>query len=75
MVKSVSIEQDSESKSIVKESSGEYNWINPNRAATDEEIDLMLNECEAEYIAGKCLSIEEAKKKTLNDIREWKKQK
>ena len=49
---------------VVHEPAGAYNWINPSRPATDEEIDAMLDECEAQIKSGNVLSIHEAEEKT-----------
>ncbi len=49
---------------------GKFNWISPSRPATDEELEQMLAECEASAL----LSAEEARKKTLREIKEWRKQ-
>lgn len=69
LVKSVTLVSPETNTSVVNESSEAYNWINPSRPATDEEIDLMLDECEASPE----LTSEEAKALTLKEIREWKK--
>jgi hypothetical protein len=53
-------------KSLSKE-----DWIMPGRPATDEEIEQMLDECEASPE----LTLEKAKALTLKEIREWKKSK
>ena len=46
-------------------------WILPGRPATDEEIEQMLDECEASPE----LTLKKAKALTLKEIREWKKSK
>lgn len=69
LVKSVTLVSSEVNASVVNEPATSYNWINPSRPATDEEIELMLNECEASPE----LTLEEAKALTLKEIREWKK--
>ena len=54
--------------SIGHPANGKYNWINPSRPATDEEIEQMLKECENSSL----LSSKEAKKQTLNELKEWR---
>lgn len=44
-----------------------YNWTNPSRPATDEEIELMLDECEAQ----EGIPSREARKQTMKELREW----
>ncbi len=45
-VKSVFIEPNAVSTHIVSEPAVEYNWTNPSRPATDEEIDQLIIEME-----------------------------
>ncbi len=45
----------------------EYNWINPSRPATDEEIDAMLDACEN----SPGLTTAEAKAETYKLLDEW----
>ena len=68
IVKSVSIEPDVESSAngVVSEPLSEYNWTNPSRPATDEEIEQMLDECEK----SEGYPIEEARKMTKQWIKE-----
>lgn len=68
LVKSVTIfSPETKATSVVNESSEVYNWINPSRPATDEEIDLMLDECEASPE----LTLEEAKALTMKKLDAW----
>ncbi len=52
----------------------EYDWINPSRPATEEECEQMIAECESEYLAGSFLSIDEARKLTLDELAKWRKE-
>jgi len=52
---------------VVSEPEGEYNWTNPSRPATDEEIDKMLDECET----GAGVSSKEARRQTMKYLKEW----
>lgn len=74
-VKSVFIEPnvDSPARSEVNEPVAEYNWTNPSRPATDEEIEKMLNECEAEEKAGKYFTSGQVKQNVTNRLKEWRK--
>lgn len=45
-----------------------YDWINPSRPATDDEIAQMLKECEKSPL----LSSKEAKKFTMKELKEWR---
>lgn len=47
-----------------------YNWVNPSRKATDEEIEQMLDECEN----SPTLSAEEARQYLSERIATWKEQ-
>ena len=47
LVKSVTLASSESNAKLVNEPSETYNWINPTRVATDEEIEQMLDECEA----------------------------
>lgn len=71
IVKSVSVKPDVKKANLVKESESEYNWTNPSRPATDEEIEQMLDECEK----GPFLSSGEARKLTRKELSEWRKKK
>jgi len=46
----------------------EYNWINPSRLATDEEIEQMLDECEKSPL----LTSKEARELTRKKLKEWR---
>ena len=48
-------------------------WVRPGRPATDEEIEKMLDECEAEFEAGLGFTLEEARALTKKKIASWKK--
>jgi lipocalin len=72
-VKSVFIEPKDDSTHVVNEPDAEYNWINPSRPATDEEIEKMLDECEAEEKAGKYFTPEQVKQNVTNRLKEWRK--
>lgn len=67
-VKKVVVEKPSSEEMRVEEPSAAYNWTNPSRPATDEEIERMLDECEN----SPTLTAEEAKEATLNEIRKWR---
>lgn len=63
------------SVTLEKESKGEYNWINPSRPATEEEIEQMLAEGDAEYKSGMFSTSDTALKESSEIIRQWKKKK
>lgn len=63
------------SVTMEKEISGEYDWINPSRPATDEEIEQMLAEGDAEYKAGSFSNSEQALKESSEIVKQWKKKK
>lgn len=42
-------------------------WVRPGRPAAEEEIEQMLDECEAE----EGIPAKEARKQTLKELREW----
>jgi|ERR1035437_6415655 hypothetical protein len=46
-----------------------YNWTNPSRPATDEEIDAMLDACEK----SPSFTTEEVKNFVNEELREWRK--
>jgi hypothetical protein len=69
LVKSVKIEPETDPVNIVNEPTGEYDWTNPSRPATDEEFEQMINECEA----SPSLTAKEAKALTIKEIKEWRK--
>lgn len=46
----------------------DFNWINPQRAATDEEVEQMLEECDKSSL----LSSKEARKHTMKELEEWR---
>lgn len=73
LVKSVTLASPETNTSVVNESSEPYNWIDPSRPATDEEIEQMLDECERQYANGEFLTFEDAKSLTKKKIAEWKK--
>jgi hypothetical protein len=50
-------------------------WALPGRPATDEEIEKMLDEAEAEFEAGLGIPLEKAKALTMKKIKAWKKAK
>jgi len=52
----------------------EYDWINPRRLATEEECEQMIAECETEYNAGEFITLDEAKKQTLEELSKWRKE-
>lgn len=54
----------------VQEAKEKYNWTNPTRPATDEEIDEMLDRCER----SPSMTLEEAKSHTLKLLNKWSKQ-
>ena len=74
-VKSVTREKipSADAANIVNEPATEYNWINPSRPATDEEIEQMLDECDRQYANGEFLTLEDSKSLTKKKIAEWKK--
>ncbi|MBI3500770.1 MAG: hypothetical protein HY063_03165 [Bacteroidetes bacterium] len=67
LVKSITPVADETKTGVVNEPAEEYNWINPDRPATEEEIEKMLEECEAE----EGIPAKEAREKTLKELREW----
>ena len=78
MVKSVTLRRDESTRpndspdgretGVANEPAEEYNWINPSRPATDEEIEQMLNECEKSPL----LSSKEAKERSMKKLKEWR---
>lgn len=58
-------------KSVIPENK-QYDWTNPSRPATDDEFEQMCREMDAEEEAGLGMSTEDAKRKTMNKIKEWK---
>lgn len=50
-----------------------YNWIVPDRPATEKEIDRLIADMEVEEANGEYYSVEEAKEKTLLKLEEWQK--
>ena len=58
----------------VKLEGKEYDWINPSRPATEEECEQMIAECESEYLAGSFISIDEARKLTMDELAKWRKE-
>lgn len=48
-------------------------WVRPGRPATEEEIEKMLDEAEAEFEAGLGLPLEKARALTKKKIAAWKK--
>jgi hypothetical protein len=72
IVQSVSVKGDIEKEPRVlgvKESKLKYNWTNPSRPATNEEIEQMLDECEK----SKEYTVEEARRLTKKKISAWRK--
>ena len=72
LVKSITLSSDEGKTNVLNEPAGEYNWINPARPATEEEIEQMLDECEndtGEY------SSEEVMKGVKDRLSEWRKNK
>ncbi|MGP8213929.1 MAG: hypothetical protein ACLQQ4_00055 [Bacteroidia bacterium] len=67
LVKSITLTSDETQTGKVNEPEGEYNWINPSRPATDEEIEKMLDECEN----GPSFTTGEAKAGTYKLLDEW----
>lgn len=57
-----------ECSSIAKEPVEEYDWINPSRPATEEEIEQMLDECEKSPL----LTSKEARELTQKKLKDWK---
>jgi uncharacterized protein involved in tolerance to divalent cations len=55
------------SVSIDPEVQKEYKWTNPLRPATDEEFELMIQECEEE----ENLTLEQSKKLSAKKIKKW----
>ncbi|PKP45183.1 MAG: hypothetical protein CVT95_09350 [Bacteroidetes bacterium HGW-Bacteroidetes-12] len=70
LVKSVTLLSPETATDVVNEPAELYNWINPSRLATEEEIDLMLDECEN----SPRLTTEEAKSETYKLLDEWQQQ-
>lgn len=71
LVKSVTLVSSEVNAGVVNEPATSYNWINPSRPATDEEIELMLNECEASssYTSDEVMDFVKA------ELKEWRKKK
>ncbi|MFH1319585.1 MAG: hypothetical protein ABII90_02900 [Bacteroidota bacterium] len=67
LVRTVVIEKKGDKIETVQEPAEEYNWINPSRPATDEEIEQMLTECEK----GKGIPSEVSRTKNLKKFKEW----
>jgi|GEM_PF-3824653 len=65
-------------ESVTAANSEAYDWINPLRPATDEEIQKMVEECEADYQKHGGVTSEEALKKNPSFIKKkekkWKKE-
>ena len=68
LVKSISLVPDEGQADILQEPEAGYNWLNPSRPATDEEIEKMLEECEKSPL----LTSKEAKKRTAKELKEWR---
>ena len=49
-------------------------WVRPGRPASDAEHETMLAEAKAEYEAGLGMTIHEAKERTLEKFKAWKKE-
>lgn len=73
LVKSVTLAPQQSDAKMVNEPSEKYNWVNPTRMATDEEIEQMLDECDRQYANGEFLTLEDAKSLTKKKIAKWKK--
>ena len=69
LVKSITLSPDEEKNNVASEPFAEYNWTNPSRPATDEEIERMLDECEN----SPGFTTEEAKSETYKLLDEWQK--
>ena len=52
----------------VEEDAAAYDWTNPSRPATEEEMEQMLDECEK----GTLLSSKEARALTRKELQEWR---
>ena len=59
-------------KSVIKEN-GKYDWLNPSRPATEEEVEAMIAKAERDMTNNNILSSEEARALTLQKISRWKK--
>lgn len=72
-VKSVTREKtlSTNASDVANEPTAEYNWTNPSRPATDEEIEQMLDECEK----SPCFTTKEAKAYTYKKLEEWHRKK
>lgn len=71
LVKSVTLLSPGTATDVVNEPADAYNWVNPSRPATDEEIDLMLDECEK----GPSFTSEEVMGFVKTELKEWRKKK
>lgn len=60
-------------KNLLVESIEIYNWIAPERAATEIEIDKLIAEMEVEESNGEFFNVHEAKAQTLQKLEEWQK--
>ena len=71
LVKSVTLLSSEATSGVVNEPTEAYNWVNPTRLATDEEIDLMLDECERSpsYTSKEVMDFVET------ELKEWRKNK
>ena len=70
LVKSIALAPEEGKKGgAVSEPFEAYNWINPSRPATDEEIDAMLDACEK----SPTFTTEEVKSHVNEELKEWRK--
>ncbi|MCD4684077.1 MAG: hypothetical protein K8R86_12405 [Bacteroidales bacterium] len=64
---------DEKENDLVKEPVEGYNWIAPDRPASESEIDKLIAEMDIEETNGKYLNAKEAKARTLQKLEEWQK--
>jgi hypothetical protein len=69
LVKSITLSPDEGTSNVVNEPVEVYNWTNPSRPATEEEIDRMLDDCEK----SPSFTTEEVKNFVNEELREWRK--
>lgn len=47
-------------------------WVRPGRPATDEEIERMLDECEAQEATAQYFTAKQVKQNAMNRLKEWR---
>ncbi len=57
----------------VNEPTVPYNWVNPQRAATDDEIDELIKTMELEESSGVFMDSNQVQQRSFKKIEEWEK--